>query len=223
MNKFIAILLALTAFAGINVHAQKFESLALTPPMGWNSWNRFAGDINEDLIRQTADAMATNGMRDAGYVYIVVDDCREAKERAHFSMWCMLAAPLIAGNDMTTMSPEAREILTNPEAIAVGQDKLGIQGFKYSLRNGIEIWFKPLNNDAWAMAILNRGTNSQPVDFNWKNETVADGFSKREAKFDTATYSIRDLWMKKDLGTTRENLNTVVPGHDVLMLRLDKM
>src|SRR5436190_22635872 len=57
------------------VFAQKWEGLALTPPMGWNSWNTFACDnINEKVVRETADAMAANGMRDAGYVYIVIDD-----------------------------------------------------------------------------------------------------------------------------------------------------
>ena len=55
--------------------AQKREGLALTPPMGWNSWNKFACDVNEALIRQTADAMVSSGMRDAGYRYIVIDDC----------------------------------------------------------------------------------------------------------------------------------------------------
>jgi alpha-galactosidase len=73
------------------------------------------------------------------------------------------------------------------------------------------------------MCVLNRGTNSQPVTFNWKNETVTDDLSKREARFDTTTYSIRDLWTKKDLGTTKQVLDAKVPSHDVLMLRLDKM
>ena len=73
MKKITPILLALVAFASVNLYAQKFPGLALTPPMGWNSWNKFAGNINEDLIRQTADAMATNGMLAAGYNYIVVD------------------------------------------------------------------------------------------------------------------------------------------------------
>jgi alpha-galactosidase len=387
-----------------NGPAGKFPNLALTPPMGWNSWNKFAGDINEQLIRATADAMATNGMRDAGYVYVVVDDCWEAKERdargdiaadpkkfphgmkalgdylhakglrfgihncagtktcagypggrghefqdaltyaswgvdflkydwcehgtanaeetyktmrdglatagrpivfslcewgdnkpwlwardighlwrttgdiyncfdcvidhvtwkswgvlqildkqdglrdyagpghwndpdmlevgngmpvneerAHFSMWCMLAAPLIAGNDMRSMSATTREVLTNPEVIAVDQDKLGVQGLKYSAKDGVEIWFKPLVNDAWAMCVLNRNTNSQPVAFNWKSETLTDNLSKREARFDTTTYRLRNLWTKKDAGTTAEPLTAEVPGHDVLMLRLEKM
>jgi alpha-galactosidase len=135
----------------------------------------------------------------------------------------MLAAPLISGNDLRHMSKETREILTNKEVIAVNQDALGVEGFKYSTKDGVEVWFKPLRNDAWAMCVLNRGTNSQPVTFNWENETVADDLSKREAKFDTTTYSIRDLWTKKGLGTTKQVLDAEVPAHDVLMLRLNKM
>ena len=145
------------------------------------------------------------------------------EDRAHFSMWCMLAAPLISGNDLRHMSKETQEILTNKEVIAVNQDALGVEGFKYSAKDGMEVWFKPLSNDAWAMCFLNRGTNSQSVAFNWKKETVTDELSKRETKFDTTTYKVRDLWAKKDLGTTTETLAAEVQGHDVLMLRLNKM
>src|SRR5215216_6735503 len=55
------------------------NGLALTPPMGWNSWNKFACDINEDVVRKTADAMVSSGMRDAGYQYVVIDDCWHGK------------------------------------------------------------------------------------------------------------------------------------------------
>jgi alpha-galactosidase len=65
----------------VSSSAQKFEGLALTPPMGWNTWNTFAGNINESLIKETADALIASGMRDAGYVYIVLDDCWSAKQR----------------------------------------------------------------------------------------------------------------------------------------------
>jgi alpha-galactosidase len=69
------ILFILICVACVSAHGQKFDQLALTPPMGWNSWNKFACDVNEDLIRQTADAMVSSGMKDAGYQYINIDDC----------------------------------------------------------------------------------------------------------------------------------------------------
>jgi alpha-galactosidase len=374
----------------------------MTPPMGWNSWNKFACDVSEKLIRETADALVSSGMKDAGYVYVNIDDCwhgeRDAQgfiqphpqrfpsgmkalgdyihskglkfgiysdagwktcggkpgsrgrefqdaqtyarwgvdylkydwcnteslnaegayltmrdalyaagrpmvfsicewgnqrpwlwgsklghlwrttgditacfdcvkdhgawkssgilaildmqnglrqyagpghwndpdmlevgngmtvneDRAHFSMWCMLAAPLIAGNDVRRMTRETVDILTNKEAIAVDQDPLGIQGFRYSTDGIVEIWFKPLSDDAWAMCVLNRSPRSQKVVFEWAKKAVVDDLSKRNTRFDTIVYRVRDLWKKKDLGTTSEKLDADVPGNDVLMLRLNK-
>ena len=89
------------------------------------------------------------------------------------------------------------EILTNKEVIAVDQDRLGIEGFKYSAKDNIEIWFKPLADDAWAMCVLNRGATPQKFTFDWNNEKVTDDLSKRDARFDTTTYGLRDLWTKK--------------------------
>ena len=145
------------------------------------------------------------------------------EDRAHFTMWCMLAAPLIAGNDLRRMPKEVLEILANKEVIAVDQDPLGVQGFQFSADGVMEIWFKPLAGDAWAVCVLNRSPRSQKVLSDWKTKTVTDAFSKRDASFDSVTYSVRDLWLKKDLGTTRDPLNAEVPAHDVLLLRLKKM
>ena len=79
MNRYHVLLFAAL---GLTVaHGQKFEGLALTPPMGWNTWNTFAQNINETLIKETADALVASGMRDAGYVYLVIDDTWAAKER----------------------------------------------------------------------------------------------------------------------------------------------
>src|SRR5664279_5550350 len=77
MKKLLCLLLCLATSA----FAQKWEGLALTPPMGWNSWNTFANHIDEKVVRETADTMAANGMRDAGYVYIVIDDTWSKLER----------------------------------------------------------------------------------------------------------------------------------------------
>lgn len=397
------ILLVLVAFiCSTTAYSQKFDNLALTPPMGWNSWNKFGCDVNEKLIRETADAMISSGMKDAGYQYVVIDDCwhgdrdrqgfihpdptrfpsgmkaladyihskglklgiysdagaktcggrpgsrgheyqdartyaewgidylkydwcnteglkaegayttmRDAlyasgrpivfslcewgdnkpwewgknighlwrttgdiyacwdcevnhgtwsswgimrildkqkdlrshagrghwndpdmmevgngmsvnEDRAHFAMWSMLAAPLIAGNDLRNMSQETSEILTNKEIVAVNQDSLGIQGFKYLTENNLETWLKPLQGGDWAVCFLNRGIAPQEVEFDWKKRTVTDGFSKMEFNATKTTYEIRDLWAKKKLGATGTALKIIVPAHDVVMLRLTK-
>ena len=75
----------------------------------------------------------------------------DSENRAHFSMWCMLAAPLISGNDQRDMKPETLRILTNKGVLAVDQDKLGVEGFVYSTNGTVETWFKPLAGGDWAM------------------------------------------------------------------------
>ena len=73
------ILLLLIFLSASNTFGQKFEQLAQTPPMGWNSWNKFGCNVNEKLIRETADAMVSSGMKEAGYEYINIDDCWHGK------------------------------------------------------------------------------------------------------------------------------------------------
>ena len=401
MRKLIVLLAVCTLSAP--AHAQKFAQLAKTPPMGWNSWNKFQCNVSEKLIRETADAMAANGMRDAGYQYVNIDDCwhgsrdsngfiqpdaqrfpsgmkaladyvhakglklgiysdagwktcggkpgsrgyefqdaqqyarwgvdylkydwcnadslkasgsyttmRDAiyragrpmvfsicewgdnqpttwapsighlwrttgditncwdcelnhgtwsqwgvlqiidkqkplrrfagpghwndpdmlevgngmsvtEDRAHLAMWAMLAAPLIAGNDLRSMSAETRDILTNREILAVDQDSLGIQGYPHkTMLSGVEIWFKPLAGGDWAMAILNRSAGPQTVTFDFAHENVGDGLSNRNAEFGKTTYRVRDLWTKSDAGTTAQPLSVVVPVHGAQMYRLRK-
>ncbi|MDZ7263350.1 MAG: glycoside hydrolase family 27 protein, partial [candidate division KSB1 bacterium] len=142
------------------------------------------------------------------------------EDRAHFSMWCMLAAPLIAGNDLRNMSKETIEILTNKEVIAVNQDSLGIQGFKYSAKDSLETWFKPLSKGAWAVCFLNRSARPKAISFPWKEQVIKDDFAKREINFNLATFKIRDLWTKKDVGTTKKVFARQVGGHDVVLLKL---
>ncbi len=135
----------------------------------------------------------------------------------------MLAAPLIAGNDLRTMSVQTRRILTNTEVIAVDQDPLGVQGLRWRAEGDVEIWFKPLAGAAWAVCVLNRGAAARPVELDWANEPMADDLSGRKAAFDTTVYRVRDLWEPRDLGTTEQPLRAEVPGHDVLMVRLEPL
>lgn len=410
MKKFF---LSILLYSSLHVSAQgdnyvqdytKYPELAATPPMGWNSWNKFACSVDENMIKEMADAMVASGMRDAGYVYINIDDCwhgqrdengfihpdpdrfpsgikaladyihsrglklgiysdagsqtcggrpgsrgyefqdaltyarwgidylkydwcnteslnaegayktmaaalkkagrpivlsicewgdnkpwlwaenvghlwrtsgdiyncfdciedhgtwkswgvmqildkqeglrkyagpghwndpdmleigngalTPGEDRAHFSMWAMLAAPLIAGNDLRSMNDETRKILTNRRVIAVNQDKLGVQALKYKDDGDFEIWFKPLENGDWAVAFLNRGKAARNFNFDWKSSTFTDEEVSRKT-FDAgaATYEIADLWKNKSLGTTARALKAIVPARDILMLRLIK-
>lgn len=365
-----------------------FDNLAKTPPMGWNSWNKFACNVSEGLIKETADAMVATGMKDAGYEYIVIDDCwqvsRDAKGnivpdaerfpsgmkaladyvhskglkfglysdagtatcqkrpgskgfeekdaqqyaawgvdylkydwcstegqdtreaytrmsralraagrpivfsicewgssqpwlwapgvghlwrttgdiqdcwdcsqpwggmgfihiidlqtglhpyagpghwndpdmlevgngkmttaeyRAHFSFWCLLAAPLMAGNDLRNMTPETKEILTNKEVIAVDQDPLGMQGRKVFDGGATQVWMKPLSRAARAVILFNRGSVAAPITVSWEQIGLALGVKAQ----------LRDLWAKKDLGTLKDRFMTRVEPHGVVMIRV---
>ena len=363
------------------------NGLALTPPLGWNSWNKFGCNINEGIIRQAAEAMVSSGMKDAGYRYIVIDDCwhgtrdahgdiqadpqqfpsgigalaayvhglglkfgiysdagtktcaerpgsrgheyqdarqyaawgvdylkydwcntgtqnaqaayltmsdalrasgrdivfslcewgtskpwlwakgvgnlwrttgdihdawegkrdhalgvlkildlnaelypyagpghwndpdmlevgnggmSENEYRAHFSMWAMLAAPLIAGNDLSNMDAATKKILLNKEVIAVDQDVLGMQAHRAAQTGGADIWIRPLAGGGRAVALLNRGTAATPITVTWQQLDYPDHLAAR----------IRDLWQAKDVGTARASYTAVVPPHSVVMLKV---
>lgn len=146
-----------------------------------------------------------------------------AEDRSHFSMWCMLAAPLMAGNDLRSMKPEARTILTNKEVIALDQDPAGIQGFRYATRDSVQIWFKPLEGGHWAACFLNSGSQTARLKFNWVKEEVFDRNSHTALSCNKITYRLRNLWLHKTVGSTEDELSVQIPAHDVLLLRLDKV
>jgi len=356
------------------------NGLALTPPMGWNPWNRFGCSINAQLIRETADALVASGMRDAGYQYVVIDDCwqvardgngnlyadperfpggiqplaayvherglklgiytdagrltcerrpgslgyeqqdaaafaawgvdyvkvdwchsqgldaprqyaiwRDAiartgrpmvlsvcewgvtapwewapgvghlwrttgdiqprwssvtriidrnarhaavagpgrwndpdmlqvgnagmtyeEQRTHFSLWAMMAAPLIAGNDVRAMSPETMSILLNTEVIAVDQDPLGIQGTPvWDSGSRQQVWLKPLADGSRAVALFNRGSESAEIRVTWEMIGLLPGAAV-----------VRDLWAHADAGVIEGGYAATVPAHGVVMLRI---
>ncbi|MCU7552130.1 hypothetical protein OCK74_23630 [Chitinophagaceae bacterium LB-8] len=106
------------------------------------------------------------------------------------------------------------------DVIAVNQDSLGIQGFQYAVKDSVENWFKPLQNGEWAMCFLNRSTKPQTVAFKWKEQEIVDTLFSRKLDAKNTVYRIRDLWTKKDLGTTKKDIQKTVPAHDILMVSL---
>jgi alpha-galactosidase len=132
-----------------------------------------------------------------------------AESRAHFSLWSMLAAPMMAGNDVRKMPEEVRAILTNPEAIALDQDPLGKQGYRFMKHPGKQIWAKELSNGAWAVCFFNDSDEAVQLRIDWNNLTFLKG-----------SYRVRDLWQRKDLGAASGEFRAPVPAHDVVLLKL---
>ena len=373
----------------VSAQAQKFAELAKTPPLGWNSWNKFQCNVSEKLIRETADAMVSSGMRDAGYQYVNIDDCwhgsrdslgfiqpdakrfpsgikaladyvhskglklgiysdagwktcggypgsrgyefqdaqqyarwgvdylkydwcnadslkasgayitmRDAlyragrpivfsicewggnqpttwapatghlwrttgditncwdcelnhgtwsqlgvlrildlqkplrrfagpghwndpdmlevgngmtatEDRAHFTMWAMLAAPLIAGNDLRSMAADTKTILTNGDVIAIDQDALGQQATRVRDDGDQEVWAKPLADGGEAVALLNRGSAPAEIHVNWSEAGPKGGAS-----------TMRDLWTHKEQPVQPDGFSATVAPHDVVAVRI---
>lgn len=367
------------------------NGLALTPPMGWNSWNKFACNVNEQTVRDTVDAIVASGMRDAGYQYVVVDDCwhgrrdadgfitadpqrfpsgikaladyvhshglkfgiysdagrltcggrsgsqgheyqdalayarwgvdylkydwcstgdRNAQEayavmadalrqsgrdivfsmcewgaakpwlwaknignlwrttgdiwdsfstkdkahdwahpvteivdlneplwpfagpghwndadmlevgnggmtptenRSHFSLWAMMASPLMAGNDIAHMDESTRSILLNNEVIAIDQDRLGIQGRRVWKDGVRELWVKPLSGGARALLLFNRG--DAPATIRATFEELGWPASLRAR--------VRDLWTHKNARRWAGSIEATVEPHGVKMYRIE--
>ena len=145
-----------------------------------------------------------------------------SEERAHFTMWCMMAAPLILGNDLRDISEETLAILKNRELIAVDQDPLGIQGLRLRKEGDLQYWFKPLKDGDWAFCILNAGEKPVKVTLDWSALEVDDSLSGRKTDFAGTTYVGRDLWNSKarPISTARKNVKVTVPSHDVAVYRL---
>ena len=147
----------------------------------------------------------------------------QGEDRAHFSLWAMVAAPLIAGNDVRKMKNGTIEILTNKEVIAIDQDSLGVQGFKFNDdMQGVEVWAKPLQNGDWAVCFLNRSGQKRIIEFNWSKNVIGDDISKRALNSSETFYIVHDLWGKKNIGDTKKKLAAEISSHDVLMVRLIK-
>ena len=393
MKRRLVLLFALFALSAL-AQTSPSTNLAPTPPMGWNSWNKFACNVSDELIRGMADALVKSGMKDAGYQYVVIDDCwqvsrdevgnivadaqrfphgikgladyihsiglkfgiysdagsktcagrpgslgheyQDARQyaawgvdylkydwcntttqdapaayalmhaaldatgrpivlsicewgkaqpwlwgkrvggnlwratgdiqdrwegkkewspgdccsygvvdiidavadlysyagpghwndpdmlevgnggmtdteyRSHFSFWALLAAPLIAGNDLRTMPPEIHDILTNKEVIAINQDPLGRQGRRVRKDNQlkVDVWAKQLTDGSRAVILFNRGTAEQIIAVNWEEIGYPANI----------VASVRDLWQHKDLGKQAGKTAATVPAHGVAML-----
>jgi len=391
MKKLIVIAAVIFFFLGAS--AQKYDQLAKTPPMGWNSWNKYGCNVSETLIMGMADAMVSSGMKDAGYEYVVIDDCwqvsRDENEeivadkdrfphgikyladyihskglkfgiyscagtltcagrpagrgheyqdalsyarwgvdylkydwcntgtqnakssytimrdalyaakrpivfslcewgsnkpwewageighlwrttgdisdswnsmisilsqqkdlakfagpghwndpdmlevgnggmtteeyKTHFSLWCMLAAPLLAGNDLQNMSPETKSILTNKEIIALDQDILGKQAELWRNNGDYQIWMKMLAKDEKAVCLLNSSDEKKTVlvDFGLIAQARTEG-AEDSKPLKLENFTVRDLWEHKDLVLKESSTYIDILPHSVKVYRFVK-
>jgi alpha-galactosidase len=128
--------------------------------------------------------------------------------RAHFGLWAMMAAPLIAGNDLAAMSEETKSILMNKEVIAVDQDALGVQASRMEKNGESEVWVRPLKGGGRAIVLLNRSTTPRQISVTWEQLRYPD----------TLKANIRDLWSHQDLPPAQGTFTATVSGHGIVMV-----
>jgi alpha-galactosidase len=189
------------------------------PDVGGNLW-RTTGDIRDAWDSMTkigfnqnelAPYAAPGHWNDPDMLEIGNGGMTNIEYQTHMSLWSILAAPLLAGNDLQNMSPEILAILTNRDVIAVDQDPAGKQGARVGGSGDQEVWAKELANGSRAVGLFNRASDSAKVTVKWSG-----------LGFRSAPKHAKDLWSQKDVKLDGPEYSAVVPGHGVVMLRVSK-
>jgi len=185
-------------------------------PTTGNLW-RTTGDINDTYDRMSVIGFQQNGLEkyagpghwnDPDMLEVGNGGMTRDEYRTHMALWAILAAPLLAGNDVRSMNAETKDLLLNTEVIAVDQDAKGVQGRRIWDEGPLEIWARPLADGSQAVGLFNRGESSLLMTLEMKQLGV------------TGTVHLRDLLDHKDLGTATGSYTTQVPQHGVVMLKV---
>jgi alpha-galactosidase len=183
---------------------------------GVNLW-RTTGDIEDNYNRMLAIGFGQSGLEkfagpghwnDPDMLEVGNGGMSSGEYRFHMTLWCLLAAPLIAGCDLTKLSPETLATLTNPEVIAVDQDPAGTQGRRVWEEGPLEIWVKPLADSSKAVGIFNREQATIGVTLHFHDIGLGQ------------SASVRDLWNRRDLGEFQDGYTAEVPEHGAVFLKV---
>ena len=187
-------------------------------PKTGNLW-RTTGDISDSYDSMSLIGFGQNGLEkfagpghwnDPDMLEVGNGHMNREEYRTHMALWALLAAPLLAGNDLRNMPAETKELLTNSEVIAVDQDGKGIQGHRFWQEGPLEIWARPLADGSNAVGLFNRSESAIQMTLEFKVIGAPEA-----AK-------LRDLLDHKDLGTAQGSYTTKVPKHGVVLLKVSK-
>jgi alpha-galactosidase len=187
-------------------------------PTTGNLW-RTTGDINDTYDRMTLIGFGQNGLEkfagpghwnDPDMLEVGNGGMKRDEYRTHMALWAILAAPLLAGNDLRSMSPETKELLMNSEILAVDQDAKGVQGRRVWQEGPLEIWVRPLADGSQAVGLFNRSESATKMTLDFKSIGAP------------ASAKLRDLLDHKDLGTIQNSYSADVPTHGVMLVKVSK-
>ncbi len=187
-------------------------------PATGNLW-RTTGDINDTYDRMSLIGFGQNGLEkfagpghwnDPDMLEVGNGGMKRDEYRTHMALWAILAAPLLAGNDLRSMSPETKELLMNSEILAVDQDTKGTQGYRVWQEGPLEIWVKPLADGSQAVGLFNRSESATKMRLDFKSIGAPP------------SAKLRDLLDHKDLGTMQNSYSADVPSHGVVFVKVSK-
>ncbi len=171
-----------------------------------DEWTSMIGNVEEQV--HTAPYAGPGHWNDPDMLEIGNGHMTDEEYRTHMSLWALVAAPLLAGNDVRSMTAATREILLNKEVIAIDQDPLGKQASP--VKNGdLETWIKPLADGSVAVGVVNLGPAVAQASVN-----------SSDLKLGGAVKNARDVWTHQDVKFTGETYTAAVPSHGVLLLRV---
>lgn len=173
--------------------------------LNWSIMTNLDGNAGNFIFTRPG-AWADPDMLEVGNGHLSLEEYK-----SHFGLWALMAAPLIAGNDVRNMTSEIRDLLTHSEAIAIDQDPAGVQGRRIRVDGNYEVWAKPLGKgySDWAIGLLNRSGATANISIRWQ-----------EIYLDPVGVTVRDVWQKKDLGTFNDSFSVAVPSHGLAFLRV---
>jgi alpha-galactosidase len=187
-------------------------------PKTGNLW-RTTGDISDKYDSISLIGFSQNGLEkfagpghwnDPDMLEVGNGGMNRDEYRTHMALWALLAAPLLAGNDLRTMTAETKEILTNEEVIAVDQDAKGVQGHRIWEEGPLEVWVKPLNDQSQAVGLFNRSES----DLRMTLDLNLIGFN--------GSAKLRDLWEHRDIGAVQGSYTVEVPKHGVVLVKVSR-
>ena len=188
------------------------------PQVGGNLW-RTTGDIGDNWDSMTRIGFGQDFLgpyakpghwNDPDMLEIGNGGMSNVEYRTHMSLWALLAAPLLAGNDLRSMTPETVGILTSRDVIAIDQDPLGRQGHRVRAAADLEVWDRPLASGAHAVGLFNRSASAARISVRWTDLGIS------------GPHRIRDLWAGRDLGASENEYAADVEPHGVVLLRVDR-
>jgi alpha-galactosidase len=184
--------------------------------VGGNLW-RTTGDISDHFDRMSVIGFDQDGLEsfagpghwnDPDMLEVGNGGMNHDEYTTHMSLWVLLAAPLLAGNDLANMTPETLDLLTNKEVIAVDQDAKGVQGRRVAQEGPLEVWAKPLADGGVAVGLFNRGESVNPVTIRFKDIGMQ------------GSARVRNLWMHKDLGSFNGSYTAEIPRHGAVLIKI---